>query len=156
MAPEESCCRVPGAPCPCPVCGRAGRKVSRLTVENHVPAGLRDGLGEDVTFCLNPDCEVVYCAPGGRVVRKGQTVLPVTVKDSGEDVQVCYCFGHKRGDLRRDLAERGATDIPERIRQGIKEGRCDCERKNPSGACCLGNVAAEIELLQRGHGSARA
>lgn len=91
---------------------------------------------------------MVYCNPGGFVVHKGQTVLPVTIKDLGDHVPVCYCFDFKRGDLRKDLAERVRTDIPERIRKGSVEGRCSCERKNPQGACCLGNVAGAIKNIQ--------
>jgi hypothetical protein len=109
---------------------------------------MRAELGDEAAFCLNPACEVVYCNPSGFVVRKGQTVLPVTVKDAGDEVRVCYCFGFTRGDVRRDLTERGKSDIPDRIRQGVKEGRCACERENPQGACCLGNVAGAIKELQ--------
>ncbi|MBI3296639.1 MAG: copper chaperone Copz family protein [Elusimicrobia bacterium] len=145
---HEACCRVKTTTCPCPLCGNAGRKVTAVTLDHHVPQRLRAAIGDDAAFCLNPACEVVYCNPGGFVVRKGQTTLPVTIKDSGDLVPVCYCFDFKRGALRKDLAERGKTDIPERIRQGIAEGRCACERKNPQGACCLGNVAGAIKKIQ--------
>lgn len=109
---------------------------------------MRMAFGDEGTFCLNPDCEVVYCNPAGMMVRKGETVLPVTIKDAGEDVYVCYCFEFKRSDLRRELGQFGKTEIPSQIRKGIKDGRCDCERKNPQGACCLGNVAAAIKAIQ--------
>jgi len=144
---HEACCNIQTTTCPCPVCGNAGRKVTPLTLDHHVPRPQRAQLGNDATFCLNPDCDVVYCAPSGFVVRRGETLWPATIKDSGDDVLACYCFEHKRGDIRRDLKSKGSTDIPERIKQGIKDGRCDCERKNPQGACCLGNVAAEIRKI---------
>ncbi|MBI2071043.1 MAG: copper chaperone Copz family protein [Elusimicrobia bacterium] len=143
-----ACCKIPTILCPCPVCGNRGRKVTALTLNNHVPSPLRKELGDDATFCLNPACEVVYCNPQGRIVKKGQTRLPVTIKDVGDDVYVCYCFEHKRSDLRRGLKEKGKTDIPYKIKQGVKEGRCDCERKNPQGACCLGNVAQAIKEIE--------
>lgn len=72
-------------------------------------------------------------------------VSPVTIKDAGDDVNVCYCFGFKRGDLRRDLEGNGSKDIPQRISRGIQESRCDCERENPKGACRLGNAATIIK-----------
>lgn len=147
---HEACCQIPTRTCPCPICGNVGRKVTVLTLDHHVPKHLRAEIGDDATFCLNPDCDVVYCNPPGFVVRKGQTVLPVTQKDPGDDVHVCYCFGFKRSDIRRDLAARGTTDITDRIKQGIAEGRCACERKNPQGACCLGNVAATINEILAG------
>ena len=145
---HEDCCKLPTTACPCPVCGNAGRKVSTVTLENHLRAPLREKMGNDVTFCLNPACEVVYCNPAGDVAKKGETVLPVTLKDPGDEVHVCYCFDFKRGDLRRDLREKGKTDIPQEIRKGIDEGRCDCERKNPQGACCLGNVTKAVRSIQ--------
>lgn len=145
---HEACCKIPTTLCPCSVCGNKGRKVSALTLDNHVPSPLREEIGNDMTFCLNPDCEIVYCNPAGKVVHKGQTRLPVTIKDPDDEVFVCYCFEHKRGDLRRDLREKGRTNIPDQIRKGVQEGRCGCERKNPQGACCLGNVAAAIKAIQ--------
>ena len=145
---HEECCKIVTSVCPCPVCGNPGRKVSALTLNNHVPSPLREEIGDDVTFCPNPDCEVVYCNPARKVVRKGQTRLPVTIKDPDDEVFVCYCFKHKRGDLRGDLQKKGKTDIPDQIRKEVKAGRCDCERKNPQGACCLGNVAAAIKAIQ--------
>ena len=144
---HESCCNIQTTTCPCPVCGNAGRKVTPRTLDHHVAQPRRAKLGDDATFCLNPDCDVVYCAPNSFVVRRGETLLPVTIKDSGDHVLACYCFEHARGDIRRDLEAKGSTDIPESIKRGIKEGRCDCERKNPQGACCLGNVAAEIKKI---------
>lgn len=144
---HEACCRIPTVPCPCPVCRKMGRRVTAVTLDHHVPRDRRVGFGDEAAFCLNPSCEVVYCNRAGQVVRKGETNLPVTVKDPGDDVYVCYCFGFTRGDLRKDLTTIGKTDIPERIRQGIEEGRCACELKNPQGTCCLGNVASTIKAI---------
>ncbi|MBI4395792.1 MAG: copper chaperone Copz family protein [Elusimicrobia bacterium] len=146
---HEACCKIPTASRTCPECGRPGRRVSALTLDHHVPAPLRSGFGEEAGFCQNPACPVVYFNGSGKTIRKDETVFPVTVKDPGDEVNVCYCFGFKRGDLRRDLKSAGTTDIPERIKQGVQEGRCDCERKNPQGACCLGNVAKAIQEINR-------
>lgn len=147
---HEACCKISidSCPCPCPVCGNAGRKVRATTLDHHVPKPLRAAIGNEATFCLNHDCDVVYCNPKGVVIRKGETVLPVTQKDPGDDVHVCYCFGFKRSDIRRDLASRGTTEIPDRIKHGIAEGRCACEQKNPQGVCCLGNVDGSIKKIQ--------
>ena len=145
---HDICCKVPTTACPCPICGNPGRQVAALTLDHHAPPALRAGFGDEATFCLNPACDVVYCNTAGKTIRHGQTVLPVTIKDPGDDVYVCYCFRHKRGDIRRDLAEKGKTDIPDEIKKGIREGSCDCERQNPQGACCLGNVARAVQLLK--------
>ena len=144
---HDTCCKVPTTACPCPVCGKPGRKIGALTLDHHARGALRESFGNDATFCLNPACEVVYCNPAGKTIRRGETVLPVTIKDPGDDVYVCYCFQHKRGDIRRDLSQKGMTDIRDQIKRGIQEGRCDCERKNPQGACCLGNVTREVQSI---------
>jgi hypothetical protein len=145
---HETCCKIPTAIGPCPVCGNPGRKVSALTLDHHVPSPLRTKIGNEATFCLNPDCDVVYCDPGGVVIHKGETLLPVTIKDSGDDVFVCYCFEHTRGDIRRELEIKNKTNIPDQIKKDVQAGRCDCERKNPQGVCCLGNVEAAIKAIQ--------
>ena len=145
---HESCCKIKTTPCPCPVCGNAGRKVTTLTLDQHVPARLRTSIGPDATFCLNPECEVIYCNPQDFVIKRGETLAPVTIKDPSDEVLVCYCFEHCRGDLRRDIVKTGTTDIPQRITAEVKAGHCDCERKNPQGACCLGNVAAAINEIK--------
>lgn len=143
-----SCCRNKTAAFPCPACGETGRKVAALTLDHHVPGERRAALGNHVSFCLNPVCEVVYYNRDGQVIRSGNTVLPVTIKDGGDDVYVCYCFGFTRGDLRKSLSDKGKTDIPDNIRQGVEAGNCECERKNPQGTCCLGNVTAAIKAIK--------
>lgn len=127
----------------CPVCAKQGRKVGKETLDHHLAPIPRAKFGDAAGFCPNPACEAVYFSASATVF-KGETALAVTQKDPGDEVFVCYCFKHTRGDLRRDLARKGVTDIPDRIKKGIKEGLCDCARKNPQGACCLGNVAAAI------------
>lgn len=144
----DCCCARPGAaPETCPVCGKHGRRVTGVTLDHQLAPAHRARLGETAGFCANPACEAVYF-DGAAIVRKGETLLPVTQKDPGDDVPVCYCFGIRRSDLRRDLAATGTTAIPERISREIKEGRCDCERKNPQGICCLGTVSAEIGKIR--------
>lgn len=116
-------------------------------MDRHLERSSRAKFGDEAGFCPNPTCKAVYFS-GAAVVRKGETALAVTQKDPGDEVFLCYCFEHTRGDLRRDLTRKGETDIPDRIKQGIKEGLCDCVRKNPQGACCLGNVAAAINEMK--------
>lgn len=147
---REACCRPAAIALACPVCGKQGRKVSKKTLDHHLGKSSRAKFGDSAGFCPNPTCEVVYFH-GEETVRKGETAQAVTQKDPGDDILVCYCFGHTRGDLRRDLARTGATEIPDRVKLGTKEGRCDCERKNPQGACCLGNVYAAIDEMKEPH-----
>lgn len=144
----EDCCKLPaGVSVACPVSGKPGRKVAGVTLDYHLAPAHRGRMGEMAGFCANPDCVAVYFS-GTVTIRKGETLLPITQKDPGDDVLVCYCFGIKRSDIRRDLAASGYTGIPERIRQGIAGGHCACKKKNPQGTCCLGDVIAEIGKIK--------
>lgn len=139
---QESCCRLPREALACPVCGERGRKVGRETLDHQLAPAMRAKFGGEAGFCPNPACAVVYF-DGAATVLKGETLRAVTQKDLGDDVCVCYCFGFTRGDIRKDLTEGGVTDISAKIQREIDAGRCSCERSNPQGACCLGNVVAE-------------
>ncbi|MDE2142146.1 MAG: (2Fe-2S)-binding protein [Elusimicrobia bacterium] len=149
MPGNEECCRPGAMSGPCPGCGTVGHPIGAITLQNHLPSERQADFGPRGSFCAAPACDVVYFNPGGKTIKRGQTVRPVTVKEQGGEVPVCYCFEFRRGDLRRDLEENGATGIPDEIKKGIKDGRCDCERKNPQGTCCLGNVAAAVKLIQQ-------
>lgn len=148
QAENHDCCgHAIAASAVCPACGRPGRPIKSVTLDHHLAPALRARLHSPAGFCPNPACGVVYFS-GCKTILKGETLLPVTQKDPGDDVHICYCFGIKRADLRRQLAAGGSTDIPERIRRGIAAGGCSCEKLNPGGTCCMGDVAAEIQKIK--------
>ncbi len=129
----------------CPLCGATGRVVGDETIRAILKPGYADGLlGVERRFCQTRDCVVLYYGADGRVVEKGAAQGRVGVKETEDPVPLCYCFGFTRADVRREVAERGYSDIPARINAEIWAGRCACEVKNPSGACCLGEVKAAV------------
>ena len=69
-------------------------------------------------------------------------------KTSSEGL-VCYCFGHRKEDIARDLAKSGETDILESIKSEVQVGNCACEVRNPSGRCCLGEVQRTITEMSQ-------
>jgi hypothetical protein len=69
----------------------------------------------------------------------------VGLKEAADPIQVCYCFGFFRADVRAELEATGRCTIADRIDARIKAGECSCEIRNPSGACCLGEVRKVIE-----------
>jgi len=73
---------------------------------------------------------------------------PSSSPDGRKDDILCYCFGYGPADLRADLRRNGASTIPERITAELRAGNCDCERLNPSGRCCLGEVRRACKRLQ--------
>ncbi|MDE2291632.1 MAG: hypothetical protein KGL53_06075 [Elusimicrobia bacterium] len=144
---HDACCRPRSPAAACPVCGRRGRVVGKETLDHQLAASVRARLAEAAHFCANPACAVVYF-DGEAAILKGETLRAVTQKDPGDDVPVCYCFGHTRGELRRELAATGRTGIPAEVKRKVEEGLCDCERMNPQGTCCLGNLAEAVRRIQ--------
>ncbi len=130
----------------CPRCGQVGRVVADETIQAILKPGHADGLlVVERRFCKTPGCAVLYYGADGCVVEKGAASVRVGVKETDDPVPLCYCFGFSRADVRRQMAERGGSDIPARITAEVRAGRCSCEVKNPSGTCCLGDVNKAVE-----------
>lgn len=134
----------------CPLSGTKGRKVPVVTLKSLLRPDSLVQLAPDVQyyFCSDSGCEVVYFSTNGTYYRH-ELKVPVYQKDSGADVPVCYCFGWTRATIA-DAAALGEEDeITPSISAHIKAGRCGCEVNNPQGACCLGNVIAEVGATKR-------
>lgn len=128
---------------PCPVNGARSKRVDRLIVRSLarcLPLGMSDA---PYYFCEAKDCDVVYfCAsPQMPVFRRKDLLVRVGVKETEDPIPVCYCFGFTRKDIENEIIETGSSTIAGRIAGEVKSGNCACEVKNPSGKCCLGNVA---------------
>ncbi len=133
----------------CPRCGQVGRVVGDETILAILKPGHADGLlAVERRFCRTPSCAVLYYGADGRIVEKGAASVRVGVKETEDPVPLCYCFGFSRADVRRDVAERGDSDIPARIAAEVRAKRCSCEVKNPSGACCLGEVNQAVKVAR--------
>jgi hypothetical protein len=53
---------------------------------------------------------------------------------------------HSADQLAQQLGSSGGQcTIPARIAAEIRAGRCACAIRNPSGACCLGEVNRAVE-----------
>ena len=99
-------------------------------------------------FCRTPTCDVLYYGADGRMVEKDKARVRVGVKETDDPVALCYCFNFSRADVRREVAETGSCGIPARITTEVRAGRCACEVKNPSGACCLGEVNQVVKIVE--------
>ncbi len=138
-------CEVPGPKAEgrpsCPRCGAVGRVVGDQTIEAILRPGLVTMLLEvERRFCRAPTCDVLYYGADGRFAGKGAAAVRVDIKESADPVPLSYCLGFSRADVRKEIAETGNCTIPSRITSEVRAGRCACEVKNPSGACCLGDV----------------
>jgi hypothetical protein len=95
-------------------------------------------------FCPNPTCDHLYF-DGEWVALKHDARVRVGLKESSDPVPLCYCFGFTRADVRAEVHATGKCSIPDRITAEVQAGNCACETKNPSGACCLGEVRKAIK-----------
>lgn len=149
---DDDCCATPheagaAATTACPSCGAVGRVVRDSTLSAMLPreAALRL-LGIERRFCKTPSCSVLYYGVDGRTVDKGEARVRVAVKERTPPTTICYCFDVSAEDLRREVETQGRAPSAERIKAEVRAGNCDCERKNPSGACCLADINAVVKL----------
>lgn len=151
------CCNVPKqsqtkSASLCAECDAKGRGVERQTVLHHVKNELLSRVEDgDYHFCTTLTCAVVYYNSHGEVFTVDDVRELVTIKASGDVRPLCYCFGFTEGDIRREITRTGETRIPSQIGQFIKEKICACEIRNPSGACCLGEVNKAVKRLMAEH-----
>lgn len=149
---EESCpAPEPGGDMArCPVSLALGPRVELVTLKALLKGeALRRLEGKEYRFCPDPRCEVVYFdRSADSSFRKEDLQVRVGLKESEDPVPVCYCFHYTAADLRRDIMERGETDVPAAIAAEIREGHCACEVKNPKGACCLWDVRSAVKRIR--------
>jgi hypothetical protein len=137
---------VEGAP-PCPRCGQGGRKVSVTTIESLVQpaARLRLHSPDGFRFCATPTCDVAYFHPvSGDIVNAPEVSVPIFQKSTDPERLVCYCFQHTVAEVQREVVASGDSRIAADIKAKCAQGLDDCQRTNPQGACCLGNVQRVI------------
>jgi len=131
----------------CPLCGSKGKSVSTLTVKSLARNHTKVVTPATYSFCRHPDCAAVYFSDE-IVFTKKDVKVRVGIKERENPVPVCYCFGYMRQDIRRDMETHGQTGIPARIKAEVQGGFCACEVKNPSGACCLGDITRAVQEIR--------
>jgi hypothetical protein len=136
----------------CARCGSASRLVTRRTVLLMLRPELLDRAGEgEYRFCADPDCRVVYFTEGGGPCFTTDDLrVRVGLREREAPVPLCYCFGFDEQGAREEIARTGQCLIPRRISALIKQGMCACLERNPSGACCLGEVNRAVKRLLAG------
>lgn len=131
----------------CPKCGGKLKAVQQLTLKHLVCEGEKEKLlDEGYGFCPAPHCDVVYVSQSARhAVLKSRLKVRVGIKETQDPIPLCYCFGFNRADLFKEVEETGDTEIPAFIREKVRVGACFCERSNPSGTCCLGDIGRAVK-----------
>ncbi len=137
----------------CLSCGHASRAVTRKTMLLMLKPKHFDRIGDgEYRFCLNPECQEVYFTEGeGATFTTDALRVRVGLKVKEGPVPLCHCFGFEEAEVRAEIALTDRTSIPQRITAFIKQGMCACEERNPSGACCLGEVNKTVKRLMAEH-----
>jgi len=100
------------------------------------------------SFCAVRECPVVYFEEQGSCRFMSDDLrMRVGVKESGDPIPLCYCFGFDESHMRDEITRTGKTTIPARISTLMREGLCACESHNPAGVCCLGEVNRAVKRL---------
>ncbi len=136
----------PLCPSLCPRSHQVGQRVAWSTVA----ALAREQPEPEQTawICLDPDCQLVYFGRDGlQLFRTDLHRDPGFKHDS--DGTICYCFGHRRGEIESEVENIGHSLIYEHIVGEVRAKRCRCEVTNPTGKCCLQDVRRAIAGRRR-------
>lgn len=133
----------------CRSCGGASRPVTRKTVLLMLKPEMLDHANDaEYRFCSDPDCRAVYFTENSnQIFTTADLRVRVGLKERDGEIPLCYCFGFDESDAREEIMSTGRTSIPERIAALIKQRMCACPARNPSGACCLGEVNKAVKRL---------
>jgi len=134
----------------CPACGVEGRAVKPVTLRSLLQPHLHLQVEDEVYhFCANPDCALVYYnANDTQTFVRGDLAVRVGVKERCAPRPLCYCFGHSAESIREEWVRTGKSTVLDSIKAEVKAGNCHCEVTNPSGGCCLGDIAKELKALR--------
>lgn len=136
--PEAPAATVSG----CPRCGESGPSVSATTV-----AALTAGVllpQQSFRACRNQGCEVVYHGTAGARVLVRELGVELGFKSETGSALVCYCFLHRRDDLRARGGQRDGASLVASVTEHVRQGHCACDVRNPLGRCCLGDLHREV------------
>ena len=132
----------------CSACGNEGRPVAGQTILHHVKHEHLERIGDEAfRFCGDQQCPVVYYGDRGTRFSVDEVRELVSAKVIGDERPICYCFGFTERDAREEIVRTGSSTIPATVSGLIKSGMCACEIRNPSGACCLGEVNRIVKGL---------
>ncbi len=94
-----------------------------------------------------------YFASDDHVITLAEMRTTPFPKSDASERQVCFCFHHTAAAVLADVTPDGVSNIRAAIVDACGRGLDECERKNPEGRCCLGNIA---RLLRQNDDTSRA
>lgn len=122
----------------CPVCGKEGIPVPRITVAHLVSAQEQDAVvGEHYQICMDRDCDVVYYTPEHEVYFSIHQVRePIWFKREADPKYACYCSRVTEAQVITAVVEGNANTITEVMALTGAMKNAHCREKNPLGICC--------------------
>lgn len=116
----------------CPVNHKNYIRIPVKTILHHLKDSWNSHLkNQAYYYCDDPNCEVVYFAEDGSLIKKSQLRTLIAAKEKSPDLLVCHCFGVSIRDAQTN------PEIKHFVIQQTKAGNCSCETSSPSGRCCL-------------------
>ena len=80
-------------------------------------------------FCDAPDCATAYFGLEGSTISKQDLRTKMAVKGDADGL-MCFCYGVSQADAVDPAAKAF-------VMSQTKAKNCACDRRNPSGRCCL-------------------
>lgn len=133
----------------CPHCSHRGHSVEIITLQSLLRVRSLKKIKEESNYkyCKTSTCDISYFSED-HYFQVNDLKVKATDKDQGLNVLVCYCFGQTRESILNGFKSTNDFDVIEDIKKKMNDPGCFCERSNPQGSCCLGNVSAWIKQLK--------
>ncbi len=150
-ASRHSCCDIKAGEdtAICKECGNKGHAVGEITLKNLVKEPVLEAIKsrDGIYYCETPTCGVVYFNNEQQAyLHKEDVKVRVGIKETESSIPVCYCFGWTQERIFEQIKQQGKSTAVKEISARVKSGECECEKKNPSGRCCLGNIYKVIRI----------
>lgn len=145
-ASRHSCCdiKVSEDTAICKECNGKGKPVSEITLKSLVKEPVLEAIESlnKFFYCETPTCGVVYFNNEQQQVylHKEDVKVRIGIKETESPIPICYCFGWTQEKIFEQIKRQGKSTPVREISARVKSGECECEKKNPSGRCCLGEV----------------
>ncbi len=146
----DNCCTPqPKGKVACPHCQEKAKGVLAKTVKALVTEKLKSKLScfDGFYYCKTSTCKVVYFR-NDEILTQADLSVVVGLKEGATPATVCYCFEWSKEKIRAQLQAKGETNALEDIKAKMENPGCSCEVLNPSGGCCLGDVAKAIKEIK--------
>ena len=154
--PDGECCLIQQTPAPakaiCQASQTSSPKINRRTLEHLMKPEAVNKIQEgQYYYCDDPTCDVVYFSEQALpYFIKDDLTVKVFHKDTGDDVNVCYCFDWTRGRIKEQIRSTGKSTASLEIAQLVRDQICTCDITNPKGRCCLGDINGFVkEAMQQ-------